>query len=128
MDSTERDRDETTAPPAMTEDGVALHNDYPVNHRLRAEALADAGETTDPDALISDELIAATKDRLDRERAEAERLAEAAAKAPPAVSERMKIETLTRIAEEEGVQIGTDADRPAIVAAIEADRLAKKDS
>lgn len=48
------------------EDGVYLHGegDLPLNHRLRAEALAVAGLEEDPEGLISEELIAGTAERL----------------------------------------------------------------
>lgn len=94
MDATEREAAEVTAAPAMTADGVAMAGDYPLNHRLRAEALADAGKSTDPDGLIADDLIAATADRLTRERADEpsmawtrDRLAELAARTPGATFE-----------------------------------------
>ncbi len=51
------------------EDGTFLAGkaQLPANHRLRAEALAGAGKTTDPDGIISDELISATAERLEAE-------------------------------------------------------------
>lgn len=55
----------TTAPPKTRKDGTAMSGAYPLNHRLRAEALCKDGKTTDPDGLISAELIADTKARLD---------------------------------------------------------------
>lgn len=42
---------------------------YPHNHRLRAEAFVADGIETDPDGLISDELIADTRARLEAEAA-----------------------------------------------------------
>lgn len=68
---------EETAP---AQDGIATEgaSGLPHNHRLRAEKLVEMGETEDPDGLISPELIADTKDRLEREAKAAE---EAAAQA-----------------------------------------------
>lgn len=63
-----------TLPPAIDEaTGFALQGGYPVNARLRAEALADAGQTTDPEALIDDNLITSTAERLEAERADAQK-------------------------------------------------------
>lgn len=57
-----------TAPPAIiAETGVAMDGDYPHNHRLRAEALAKAGEASDPDGIVTDELIADAGERIERE-------------------------------------------------------------
>jgi hypothetical protein len=55
------------------EDGVHLTGkaSLPTNHRLRAEALALAGETMDPDGIIGDHLIADTAERLSLEAAAA---------------------------------------------------------
>jgi hypothetical protein len=67
------DPDAPMNPPKTTSEGVAVietpNGEYPVNHRLRAEAMARDGLTTDKDGRISDELIAATAERLDREEA-----------------------------------------------------------
>ena len=61
-----------TLPPAVDEaTGFAMQGGFPLNARLRAEALADAGKTTDPEGLIGDDLIALTAERLDAERADA---------------------------------------------------------
>lgn len=51
-----------------TETGVFMTGDYPTNHRLRAEALARARRKTDPDGIVSPELIADTAERLRAER------------------------------------------------------------
>lgn len=60
-------KSEMTKPPLVTKSGVALEGStkLPHNHRLRAEALVAAGKTTDADSMISDELIADTKARLE---------------------------------------------------------------
>ena len=57
---------EATAPEI---EGIATEgaSELPHNHRLRAEKLVEMGETEDPDGLISADLIANTKDRLERE-------------------------------------------------------------
>jgi hypothetical protein len=55
--------------PQQTDDsGVFLSGELPTNHRLRAEALAKARRKSDPDGLISDDLIADAADRLRNER------------------------------------------------------------
>jgi len=127
MDATAADPNATAAP-AMTKEGVALAGKYPLNLRLRAEALATDGKAKDPDGLASDELIASTKDRLDRERAEAERLAARDAKEHPPVSESMKREDLVALAAKEGAPHDADATKPQIIEAIEATRLANKEA
>lgn len=59
------DNIDASKPPAVREgDGVAMNGSYPHNHRLRAEALVKAGRKSDPDKLITDELIEDTKTRL----------------------------------------------------------------
>jgi hypothetical protein len=104
-----------------------MMGDLPVNGRLRAEALARSGATTDERGIVSDELIAATKDRLEREDAEAERLAEEARKAEaqrPAVSTRLSLDKLKEIAAGENVAVGENPDKSTLVDAIEAARAA----
>lgn len=49
------------SPPIVREDGVNMLGGYPVNHNLRAEALARRGAKHDPDGLISDGLIEAAR-------------------------------------------------------------------
>lgn len=57
--------EENTAPPAVAEDtGIALVGKYPLNHRLRAEALHKAGVKSDPDNIIDAEAIAAAGPRI----------------------------------------------------------------
>jgi hypothetical protein len=63
---------EWTPPQHDAATGVAMHGDYPLNTRLRAEALSDAGQHDDPDGLVSPELIRDAGARLQAERAEAE--------------------------------------------------------
>lgn len=57
---------ETKPPETRKSDGVAMSGGFPVNHRLRAEALAEAGKTADPDDMVSQEAIADAKARLAR--------------------------------------------------------------
>lgn len=64
MDSPADDAAETFNPPKTNEAGFAMSGDYPLNSRLRAEALAQAGKETDPDGIVSDEDIAGTVKRL----------------------------------------------------------------
>lgn len=52
------------APATVTQDGVHLHGEFPVNHRLRAEAIVKKGRKTDPDGLITEDFIAETAKRL----------------------------------------------------------------
>lgn len=73
--------DDMTAP-AKTDPktGTTYVGKYPLNHRKRAEALAAAGKTEDPDGLIEPDLIADAKARvarLDAAEAKAEAKAEA---------------------------------------------------
>jgi len=79
-------------PPATNEEGHALEGEYPHNRRLRAEALAKAGKTTDPDGIVTDELIAETADRLEREDRAAEE--EAAASTPTMDMTRDEIDAI----------------------------------
>lgn len=98
--------------------GFATDGKWPVNGRLRAEAMAAAGETTDPDGIVSDELIAATKDRVEREVAEEERQrAQVETNAP---SLKWTKDELTAEAARRGALVETDANKAAILAAIEA--------
>lgn len=64
---------EWSPPKVREEDGVQLQGDsgLPANHRLRAEALVARGARSDPDGIISKELIADTAKRLQAEKAEA---------------------------------------------------------
>lgn len=105
-----------TAPPAQDpETGVALAGGYPVNHRLRAEALFKAGKEEDPDAIVSNELIADAGARL-----KADEAAEAARR--PAVSTTMTREALDKIASDEGLDPSAYSTKDDVVAAIEAKR------
>lgn len=61
---------EEWSPPRLAEKtGVALYDEFPANHRLRAEALVAAGKDKDPAGLITPELIADTAKRLDSTKA-----------------------------------------------------------
>jgi len=93
--------DETWSPPKFEEEtGIALDgHGLPLNHRLRAERLADAGKDEDPGGLISPELIADAGDRLAAER-----------KARPPVAANMKVPELERIAKREGIDISSAAE------------------
>lgn len=111
---------EITAAPETTATGVSVvtteQGTYPINHRLRAEAMARDGIKSDADGLISNELIADTAARLARE--------DAATK----VTTRMKREDLVKIAGAEVPPVPvTDEDTVAtIVKNIEAARAAKE--
>lgn len=59
----------TNGPSTEPETGVALDGDYPLNHRLRAEALAAEGKSEDPGGLVSPELIADAGERMERAKA-----------------------------------------------------------
>lgn len=63
---TPQDQIDTAAPKADAS-GVALVNGYPLNRRLRAEALSAAGKTDDPDGLVTSGDIAAAGVRLKAE-------------------------------------------------------------
>lgn len=65
-----------TEAPKTAKDGVAMNGRYPVNHRLRAEALAAADKAEDPDGIVSKEAISGAGKRLARK-------AKAEAKAAP---------------------------------------------
>ena len=94
-----------TAPPATDpETGVAMDGDFPHNHRLRAEALAKAGKDSDPDGLVSDDLIADASARLERNAA-AMKAAEDEAKRRATELRRMTTEQLEATALEEGVDL-----------------------
>lgn len=95
-EETENDVVETALPATREGDGVALHGDYPLNHRLRAEALAKDGKTTDPDNMVSDELIVDAGERMKR--------LEAARDEAESLEGRRKAE-LEEIAATEGVDL-----------------------
>jgi hypothetical protein len=73
------EKDDLTQAPALDDNGHELDGEHslPINHRLRAEALAKKGRKSDPGELISDELIAETRERLDAEKKAEEELAKA---------------------------------------------------
>lgn len=77
--------DVVTAPPKTDDAGIVQHGGYPLNHRMRAEAMARAGVTTDEMGLIDDDLIAETVDRLKVEDEEEAAKREAAERAKPSM-------------------------------------------
>jgi hypothetical protein len=94
----EHDRQETAPPVHEKETGIAMVGDYPLNSRLRAEALAKAGVDEDPDELITPALIEDAKGRLERA-AEAERIIEEERLAAfPPVNAGMKVADLEKVA------------------------------
>jgi len=102
------------SPPKADDNGVALHGDYPLNLRLRAEALAKDGKDSDPDDRVSPDTIAEAGARLKRaEAAEAER--ERNTPSLKWTEKRLRDE-----AERLGLAVETDANKPAILKAIEA--------
>jgi len=101
-------------PPATNDQGFALLDAYPLNLRLRAEALVKDGKETDDAGLVSDDDIAATKVRLDAEEAERH----------PAVNKRMKRAEVVGIAQAEGIEVADDDTVSTIVDKIEAARAA----
>lgn len=111
---------------ALAERGFGIVDSLPANHRLRAEALVGAGKDEDPHGHVSRELIADTKDRLEREAAAAKEADEAAARASSQLG-RMKVDDLRKIATDESIEIPADADKPAIVDTITAARAARNE-
>lgn len=94
--------------------GFATDGEWPINLRLRAEAMAAAGVSTDPQSLVSDELIASTKDRLaaeERERIQADKTA-------PTI--KWSRDRLVEAAAKVGVVTTDEMDKATILAAIEA--------
>jgi len=110
--------DAATASPALNEQGFAMHGDYPLNGRLRAEALATAGLETDPDGMIGDDLIADAAGRLERQRDEDARIAAEQEKATPSL--RWTREELAAEADRRRASYETDANKAAILDAINA--------
>lgn len=109
--------------PPVNEAGFPLVGGYPLNSRLRSEALAQAGVTTDPDGIVSDEHIAATGAQL-----EAVAKAEAAAESEDRLSVRMARDKLIEIATAEGVAFEPDATKASLVDAITARRAANTEA
>ena len=113
-----------TQPPIhQQETGIAMAGNYPLNHRLRAEALVADGKETDPDKMVDDATIADTKARLQAEQDEAKAKAEADAAASRELH-AMKKDDLISTAEQEGVQHDPSAPKADIVQAIEQSRAA----
>jgi len=100
------------SPPQSDDNGFAIDGDgLPLNLRLRAAALAEAGKTEDPAGSVTPEAIASTGERL-----------AAYDKAFPSVSPSSKTADLERIAKAEGIDISTAANNEERVAAIVAAR------
>lgn len=93
------------------ETGFATDGEWPVNHRLRAEAMARAGVTHDDAGEIEDWLIAETKDRLAAEDAEAE-------SSTPSMA--WKWDELAAYATSHGVEFASTATKQDILNAIHA--------
>jgi hypothetical protein len=112
----------TGLPQADKDTGVAMYGEFPLNHRLRAEALADAGLDKDPDGIVTAELIKDAGERLERDaKAEEDRKA-AEEKARPPVKASMPRPDLDKIASDEGLDPAAYSNREDLVAAIEAKR------
>jgi len=102
-----------TAPPelspavqSLADAGFAIADGWPVNHRLRAEALAQAGEGEDPAGYLTAEQIAETAERLEAEAAEAREREEQAAP-----SEKWRRDDLVNAAAARGLDTtGTKAE------------------
>lgn len=117
----EKDEALDTRPPVVDEaTGVHMagaEGKYPLNHRLRAEAMAAEGVTTDPDGLIGDDVIADAAKRLKAD-------AKAAAIETPSLSwSRDKLLAHVdelRAAGRQIAPIETDANKAAILDAINA--------
>src|SRR5215213_4226322 len=113
------------SPPAIEADtGIALDGEYPINHRLRAERLVRKGEESDPDGVISDELVANTKGRLEAEDRAAEVLKAEEEERNPPVRANMKTADLDKIAEAQGIDLSAAANNEDRVSLIEAARAA----
>lgn len=112
--------DNATSDEAMTvvgtdpKTGFATDGEWPINLRLRAEAMADKGVKSDPNGMIDDDLIAATKTRMVAEAKEAAR----EAKETPSMDWTKA--QLTDEAEARGLAIESDANKAAILDAINA--------
>jgi hypothetical protein len=114
----------TGLPTADKETGVATYGEFPLNHRLRAEALAKAKLEKDPDGIVTPELIVDAGERLERE-AKAEEEAKAAELAArPPVNKSMKRDALDKIARDEDLDPAAYSNIPDLVDAIEAKRAA----
>lgn len=100
----------------LADNGFAMADGFPLNHRLRGEALVAAGLAEDPAGHVTPDFIADTADRLDAERRDAaEREAEAEANTPSMGWTR---DRLVEEAGRRGVAIPSNADKRAIVDAL----------
>lgn len=119
---------ETTDEPAAVEldsftaelaaQGFAIVDGYPANNRLRAEALAKAGKAEDPSGQITPELIAATGERLAAEEADRDAAERDAARNTPTM--KWTEDRLRKHAADLGLAVEGDANKAAILAAIQA--------
>lgn len=111
--------DETTAvgmePPAVNDQGFAMAGAYPLNFRLRAEALSQAGKTTDPDGLVDDAAIEDAGKRL-----AADAAARDANPATAAPSLSMTRDQLVEAAEARGLTVAPNDTKATILDAITA--------
>ena len=114
---------EWSPPKLEPETGIALDgHGLPINHRLRAERLADSGKDEDPAGEISPEHIADAKGRLAAQaKADAAR-AKAEEAANPPVHAHMKTADLERIAKKQGIELSSATNNEERVALIEAAR------
>jgi len=70
----------------LARQGFAIDGGYPVNHRLRAEALSKAGIAEDPAGHITADMIAATGERLAAEARDAAAAEAAEARETPSMN------------------------------------------
>jgi hypothetical protein len=98
--------------------GFGVVDNYPANHRLRAEALFADGQTVDPANHVTPEFIAETGERVTAERAEAERAEKAARVEAPKIG--WTRDRLVAAANDVGIVVDVDMDKAAILAAIKA--------
>lgn len=114
MDDPATDAPEWSPPVHDEKTNVAMQGGYPLNFRLRAEALAADGKATDPESLIEDDLIADAAGRLEREKKAAD---EAARNAPSMKWTEDKLRK--HAATIPGLVIPDDYDKADILKAIE---------
>lgn len=103
--------------------GFGIADGLPVNHALRAEALARLGKTEDPAGHITPEFIAAAKETRDALADDVENAATAEARK----LRRMNLDALRALALDEVVPLPEDATKAQIVEAIETARAARNE-
>lgn len=114
---------EWSPPQFEAETGIAIDGDgLPVNHRLRAERLSDAGDEQDPGGMIAPDLIADAGQRLEAQRAADDKALAAAEAANPPVNTNMTVAAIEKVAKRQGIDISTAANNDERVAMIEAAR------